>query len=60
MSDIARNASLLTLTPAEFAGHTYFWCVYDLLEIEPGTDDVFDIETTSIKVFQTMLNPEDE
>lgn len=60
MSDIARNASLLTLTPAEFAGHTYFWCVYDLLGAEPGTKDVFDIEKNSIKLFQTMFKPEDE
>lgn len=60
MSDIARNASLLTLTPAEFAGHTYFWCVYDLLEAEPGTKDVFDIEKNSIKLYQTMFKPEDE
>lgn len=60
MSDIARNASLLTLTPAEFAGHTYFWCVYDLLEAEPGTKEVFEIETNSIKKYQTMFKPEDE
>lgn len=60
MGDIARNASLLTLTPAEFAGHTYFWCVYDMLEAEPGTKDVFEIEKNSIKLFQTMFKPEDE
>lgn len=57
MSDIAKNASLILLTPAEFAGHTYFWCVYDTLGAEPGTDDLFDIEKTSIKMFQTMFKP---
>ena len=57
MGDIAKNASLTSLTPAEFAGHTYFWCVYDLVDIDPGTEDVFDIERRSIEVFQTMFNP---
>lgn len=60
MSDIAKNASQTMLTPAEFAGHTYFWCVYDLVGAEPGTKDVFDIESISIKLFQTMFKPEDE
>lgn len=60
MSDIAKNASLLTLTPAEFAGHTYFWCVYDLIGAEPGTDDIFEIETTSIEQYRIMFKPEDQ
>lgn len=60
MSDIAKNASLLMLKPAELAGHTYFWCVYDLIGAEPGTQTIFEIETTSIDQYRIMFNPEDE
>lgn len=56
ISDIAKNIDLLNvLTTAEFAGHTYFWCVYDLAGAEPGIDDIFDIERNAIEIYQTMF-----
>lgn len=56
ISEIAKNADLLNvLTPAELAGHTYFWCIYDKLDAEPGDNDVFEIERNATKRYQTIF-----
>lgn len=56
ISDIAKNADLQdVLTAAELAGHTYFWCVYDLAGAEPGDANIFDIEQRAIKSYRTMF-----
>jgi hypothetical protein len=56
ISEVAKNADLLNvLTPAELAGHTYFWCAYDKLDVEPGNTTVFEIERNAIKRYQTMF-----
>ena len=56
ITEIAKNADLLiALTPAELAGHTYFWCIYDELDAEPGDNTVFEIERNAIKRYQTMF-----
>lgn len=56
ISEIAKNADLQNvLTPAELAGHTYFWCVYDKVGGEPGDKDIFDIERKAIESYQTMF-----
>lgn len=56
INELARNAgSLKVLTPAELAAHTYFWCVYDELDVEPGDTKLFDIERKAFKRYQTMF-----
>lgn len=56
ISEIAKNADLLNvLTAAELAGHTYFWCVYDKMSGEPGNNQMFEIERSAIRRYQTMF-----
>lgn len=53
--EVARDPKIETLTPAEFAGFTFFWCVYDLKQIPFGAD-AFSYQQEAISLYQTTIN----
>lgn len=53
--EVARDPKMKNLTPAEFAGFSFFWCVYDLNQIPFGAD-AFSYQQDVINLYQTTLD----
>lgn len=53
--EVARDPKIASLTPAEFAGFHFFWCVYDLEQIQFGAD-AFTYQRKAIDLYHTTIN----
>lgn len=55
IEEIATDPKISTLSPSEFAGFHFFWCVYDLTQVPFGSA-AFAFQDKAIQLYQTTIN----